>query len=217
MGLLTALLLVELAVGHVQTELDILAVLQTRDYTVAIDTVRFIWEVLPDQVFYPDSFGGQPGTVDSVVFTIPILWFPPSVRIYYRTGASPTRCETIPVLVQDSWYLLRAGTGEEPLIKFLRMPGIAERENPVHEQICVWPNPFVKGVWLQGVSTDLEILDGGGRVVCRLAPASRYWDGCDSRRQPVSPGTYIIPMGLGQAVRLVKIVTSQPAARSGSR
>lgn len=208
-------LLVGIAVSPVglspaRAELDILAVVQTRDYAVAIDTVRFVWEVLPDQVFYPDSFGGQPRTTDSAVFTIPILWFPPAVRIHYRSGGNPTRCETIPVLVQDSWYLLRSGSGDEPLIKFLRLPGVAEEQGCQTAALAAWPNPFREGVWFSGVSGCLKILDSSGRVVCRLAPAqpdqpdSRYWDGGDAEGQPVPPGRYLLLVGQMPAMVLVK-------------
>lgn len=211
MRLLMAALLSGIAASPVQAELDILAVIQTRDYAVSVDTVRFVWEVLPDQVFYPDSFGGQPGTVDSAVFTIPVLWFPPSARIHYRSGSSPTRCETIPSLVQDSWYVLRAGTGAEPLIKFLRLPGIAEEVSLQQEPVRAWPNPFGNGVCFSGVSACLEILDCSGRVVCRLAPDARYWDGCGSDGQPVPAGTYIISGRAMPTVRLVRFGNSPPA------
>jgi hypothetical protein len=184
--------------------MDVLTVVQTRDYALGVDTVRFVWEVLPDQVFYPDSFGGPAGTTDSAVFTIPFLWFPPAVRVHYRVDGGPTRSDTIDGIVQDSWYVLPAGGGREPLVRFGRVHGVEEGTGGEVAQVRCRPNPFSTSVTLQGPGP-AAVYDGAGRLVRALpGDGAVVWDGRDSRGRPVRPGVYLFRLGSAR-VRLVKL------------
>lgn len=201
------LLLLMIAAAAARGQMDVVVAVETRGCSLSVDTVRFVWEVLPDQVFYPDSLGGPPGTVDSAVFAIPFLWFPPGVRVHYRINSSPTFCDTIECLVQDSWYVLRAGGGDEPRIRFGRQSGIGTEEAAGVTGSAAAPNPFRTGVRLSllpGRVAALVIRDASGRTVRSLCQREAVWDGRDRYGRDVPPGAYLL-CGAGIELRLVKL------------
>ncbi len=166
----------------------ILGVVETGDYTIAIDTVEFYWGTIAPAQFAPEGFGGPPSTSDSFRFEMQPAGFPPNVWIdFLRNGARMPR-ETIIGLNPDVWYNL-PGFDNPTRIKFLPNPGIEEsrstpsssRSTPtVVRNVLVLPQAGVE----KRVSS-VELLDMVGQKVMSLHTGPNDVRG-------LAPGVYFV-------------------------
>jgi hypothetical protein len=114
-----------LAAVPVSAQNIVLGVLETGDYTIAVDTVEFFWGTIAPALFTPEGFGGPPLTTDSSEFELLPAGLPPNVRVDWLRNGARMPCESIIGLVPDFWYDL-SGFDAPTRIKFLPQPGISE-------------------------------------------------------------------------------------------
>ncbi len=204
--------------GLTAAQTRVRGMLETRDYEVDVDTVRFFWGTIPDQVFYPD-WGGPPGVTDSVTFVLP--GFPPNLELYYQVDGGNVPPETIFSIVPDSWYLLPVPTTSQPRVKFRELSGIEERTGgPVLRSVACMPNPFVNHTVVRccadaSVRVSGAVYDACGNLVRVLRPAAAsqtvmmfVWDGCGHSGRELPAGIYICRLRSGpisSSLRLVKL------------
>jgi hypothetical protein len=188
-------------------QMDVLSVLETRDFRCDVDTVRFVWQIIPDQVFYPDSFGGPAGVTDSALFTMEVLWFPPSAVVHYRVNSGTTRADTLVPLTEGQWYELEGGYDAQPRVKFLRLPGIEEGGRAGVASVTARPTVFSRSVRITvpAAAGYVDVRDCAGRSVRRLVLGSggAVWNGADDRGEQVPPGAYLLSAGATGPVTVV--------------
>lgn len=213
-------LIVLLAAAPAPAQDIILGVLETGDFTIAVDITTFFWGIRPDAVFETPGWGGNPGTTDTFEFELLAPAFPPNVWIDYHRGGMAMARETIFDLVQDSWYNLPK-TGKAPTrVKFLPQPGIEEGSTlrARRSVLRASPNPFRTRSALRYAPLDnrqseignsLGIYDACGNLVRVLAGSGPLlWDGRDRTGRELKAGVYVCKVRSGTAgavLRLVKL------------
>ena len=205
--------LIGLAVTARAGEVTVLGVLNTADYQVNVDTVKFIYGTAPDWKF-STTWGGAAGTSDSVKFEV--LRFPRNVALYYQINEAGRYADTLFSMLEDTWYELDVSFDASPKVKFVDISGISEQDTRALGCIRCEPNPFRSKVSISlavspGPGVRAEVFDACGNMVCVLKQPGRtgfVWDGRDAAGRLVADGVYLCQVSSGRstaAARLVKL------------
>ncbi len=143
-----------------------------------------------------DSLGAVVDTVAEVLGPETLATWMPS------PDQAVSRARLMAVARDVAW---NAGVDTGPTFEVI----VSVAESWVAEQylgLRVWPNPFQDRVFLQGVRARLEVWDAQGRLVQRIGPGTRVWDGTGFQGRPLPPGVYFLrPAGARWALRLLKL------------
>jgi hypothetical protein len=203
----------------------ILGVLETGDYTIAVDTTTFFWGTLPEARYSPRDWGGAPGRTDTFEFELYQPAFPAHAWLDYTQNGRVMPRETIIGLIPDHWYDLPQADKAPTRVKFLRQPGIEEGRQLAApgSRLTASPSPFRSSTVLHLTTEPLDhsttflcIFDASGRCVRSLpiprcltpGPYSLFWDGRDQSGREVDDGIYVCRVRTDQAgpeLRIVKL------------
>jgi hypothetical protein len=205
--------LIGLAVTARAEEVTVLGVLNTADYQVSVDTVKFIYGTVPNWRF-STTWGGAAGTIDSVRFEV--LKFPRNVALYYQINEAGRYADTLFSMLEDTWYELDVPLDAAPRVKFVDISGISEQDPRAVGWIRCEPNPFSSRVNIRlaaspGPEVRAAVFDACGNMLCVLRHAGRtgfVWDGRDAAGSLVADGVYLCRVSSGRssaAARLVRL------------
>ncbi|UCG42209.1 MAG: hypothetical protein JSU73_10060 [candidate division WOR-3 bacterium] len=203
--------LIGLAVTASAEEVTVLGVLNTSDYQVSVDTVKFIYGTAPNWKFNT-AWGGDPGTVDSIEFEV--LKFPRNVALYYQINEAGRYADTLFGMLEDTWYELDVSFDAQPKVKFVDISGISESGTRVLGRVCCLPNPFRSAVSIlpadtPGPGVRALVYDACGNVVRVLTREDRpgfVWDGQDANGRQVADGVYLCQVSSGRSAATVRLV-----------
>jgi len=223
-----AVVSVALLAAHSAARADVTltGLLQTQDHTVAIDSVIWRIQLLPQPITHVTAgWGGPPRSSDS--FDFPALTRQPSRAsiLYAVDSVRSLRFEVNP-FAEDTWYALpdSQNPAGNPLVCFTERVGIAAPPAPVPgscPQLRAEPT-IVHGRTVLAFSLPaptrirLSISDMDGRRVRTLltnGPAERRelvaWDCRDDAGRPVARGAYFAILQTSNVRLLAKLIVQR--------